>query len=91
MKTRITLACGILIVMFAGCSRSPEERQQQADDAARQAGRAAYQAAEKAKQAAKEAEKAAEDLNRKLEHAGVEARKGWDEAKRDHQQQPPPQ
>ncbi|GEM_PF-2069661 len=91
MKIRIVLASGILMAMLASCSRSAEERQRQADDAARQAGRAAYEAAEKAKQAAKEAEKAADDLNRKLEHAGVEARKGWEEAQREHQQQPPKQ
>lgn len=91
MKFQIAFLSGMMILGLAGCSQTPEERQEKADEAARQAGRAAYQASQKAKEAAREAEKAAEDLDQKLKVAGDEARKGWDDAKRDRQQQPPKQ
>ena len=90
MRLRIALVSGAMMVALVGCNQTTHadrKREEKADETARQAGRAAYQAAEQAKQAAKQAQDAAEDLNRKLEKASDEVRKGWDDAKREHEQQ----
>ena len=82
------MVSGLLLSMLTSCTR-PVESDRDADDrgneAARQAGRAAYAASQKAKEAAKQAERAAEELNRKMEKDGQEARKGWDQAKRENE------
>lgn len=90
MKLRTALMSGAIMMLLAGCNptaQSDRGHEETTDEAARKAGREAYHAAEQAKQAAKQAEQAAEDLNRKLEKASGEMRKGWDEAKREHEQQ----
>src|SRR5579872_239957 len=90
MRLRIAVIAGLVVVGLAACDRNtPQEsqrerdqtRDQTSDERMRQAGRSAYDAAQKAQDAAQE-------LSRQVERAGKEARQGWDDAKREHDQQP---
>jgi hypothetical protein len=79
--------CSLALV---ACQRPDDEQarrererhaHEQAEDAARKAGEAAYDATH---DAAREAKDAAKQLGRDLQ----EAQKGWDDAKRQHEQNP---
>jgi hypothetical protein len=61
------------------------ENQRKVDEAARKAGRAAYDITH---DAAKQAEEAAKQLNRDIQSASDQAKKGWNDAKREHQDHP---
>jgi len=85
MRIRTACLIGVLAVALSACSRqatqqSQTDADQKSAEHMRQAGRAAYNAAQKA-------EDAARDLSRQVERAGKEAQQGWDEAKREHEQQ----
>ena len=84
MPVRTAMTAAMLIFGLAACDRpvnheTQRDRDEKTDEHMRQAGRSAYEAAQKA-------QGAAEDLSRLVERAGKEAREGWDEAKREHEQ-----
>jgi len=70
-------------------SRSDAERerqnQQKVDEEARKAGYAAYQATH---DAAQQAQDAAKQLGRDIQSASDQAQKGWNDAKREHEDHP---
>jgi hypothetical protein len=91
---RIILPVILCLFALSSCSRpqdsrSDEERrrenQQKVDEAARKAGHAAYDVTH---DAARQAEEATKELNRDIQSASDQAKKGWNDAKRQHQEHP---